>query len=159
MSEMHCTAASPHAHHGVPGPAWVEATLGQLRRDKYRVTQPRVAVLRWIGEREAPFTAEEVVAEIDRSLGAGSRATVYRFLFWLREQGWLARVHRTDRDHALVRQLPGHHQVVCVSCGDTLVIGGCDLTPLIGQSLSGTGFAVEGHQLEIYGRCASCAHV
>jgi Fe2+ or Zn2+ uptake regulation protein len=159
VSEIACTAASPHAHHGVPGPAWIEATLGQLRREKYRITQPRVAVLRWIGGREAPFTAEEAVAEIDQSLGAGSRATVYRFLFWLREQGWLARVHRTDRDHALVRQLPGHHQVVCVSCGDTLVIGGCDLTPLIGQSLSGTGFAVEGHQLEIYGRCRTCAHV
>ena len=156
MSGVACQSTNPHAHHGVPGPAWIDATLTQLRSDKNRITQPRTAVLHWIAGRDAPFTAEEAVAEINLTHGSGSRATVYRFLLWLREQGWLARVHRTDRDHALVRQLPGHHQVVCISCGDTLVIGGCDLTPLIGQSLSGTGFAVEGHQLEIYGRCRSC---
>jgi Fe2+ or Zn2+ uptake regulation protein len=157
VSAIDCRAADPHAHHGVPGPEWTEGVLGQLRRERNRVTQPRLAVLRWVAAREAPFSAEDVVAEIDLALPAGSRATVYRFLLWLREQGWLARVHRTDRDHALVRQLPGHHQVVCVSCGETLVIGGCDLTPLIGMTLSGTGFAVESHQLEIYGRFRSCA--
>jgi Fur family ferric uptake transcriptional regulator len=157
VSAIECRAVDPHAHREVPGPEWIDAILGQLRRDKYRITQPRMAVLRWVADREAPFSAEEVVAEIDLTLPAGSRATVYRFLLWLREQGWLTRVHRTDRDHALVRQLPGHHQVVCVACGETLVIGGCDLTPLIGKSLTGTGFAVESHQLSIYGRCRSCA--
>jgi Fe2+ or Zn2+ uptake regulation protein len=157
VSAIECRAVDPHAHREVPGPEWIDAILGQLRRDKYRITQPRMAVLRWVADREAPFSAEEVVAEIDLTLPAGSRATVYRFLLWLREQGWLTRVHRTDRDHALVRQLPGHHQVVCVACGETLVIGGCDLTPLIGKSLTGTGFAVESHQLSIYGRCRSGA--
>ena len=157
MTDLDCRASDPHAHHGVPGPAWIDATLGRLRQGGHRITRPRMAVLHWIAGREAPFTAEELVAELDQDLDAGSRATVYRFLFWLREQGWLARVHRSDRDHALVRQLPGHHQVVCVECGDTLVIGGCDLAPLIGQSLTGTGFAVESAQLEIYGRCRDCA--
>ena len=157
MTELACQTSNPHAHHGVPGPDWIEAILDQLRRDKNRVTQPRMAVLHWIGERDLPFTAEEVVAEIDQTLISGSRATIYRFLFWLRERGWLARVRWTDRDHALVRQLPGHHQAVCIECGDTLVIGGCDLSPLIGQSLTGTGFAVESAQLEIYGRCRDCA--
>ena len=143
MTDLDCRASDPHAHHGVPGSAWIEATLEQLRMNGHRVTRPRMAVLHW-------------VAEVENDLDAGSRATVYRFLLWLREQGWLARVHRTDRDHALVRQLPGHHQVVCIGCGDTLVIGGCDLSPLIGQSLVGTGFAVESAQLEIYGRCRDC---
>ncbi len=157
MSGLACPTPAPHAHQDVPGPDWIEAILGQLHRDGNRITKPRQAVLHWIAVRETPFTAEDVVAEIDQSLVSGSRATIYRFLLWLREQGWLARVHRTDRDHALVRQLPGHHQVVCVECGDTLVIGGCDLTPLIGQSLQGTGFSVQSHQLEIYGRCRDCA--
>ena len=143
----------------MPGPDWIEAILASCGATRTAITQPRMAVLHWIAERDLPFTAEEVVAEIDQTLVRGSRATVYRFLFWLREQGWLARVHRTDRDHALVRQLPGHHQAVCMACGDTLVIGGCDLTPLIGQSLIGTGFAVESDQLEIYGRCRGLQHL
>ena len=157
MSDVSCDTHAPHAHPNVPGPAWIDAILGQLRRDKHRITRPRLAVLHWIAGHEAPFTAENVVAEIDQMLVTGSRATIYRFLLWLREAGWLARVHRTDRDHGLVRQLPGHHQVVCLSCGDTVLIGGCDLTPLIGRSLTGTGFAVESHQLEIYGKCRTCA--
>lgn len=157
MIELACPTPAPHAHHGVPGPAWTDAVLAQLRREGNRITQPRMAVLGWIGERELPFTAEHLVTELDSTLTTGSRATVYRFLLWMREQGWLARVHRTDRDNSLVRQLPGHHQAICLSCGDTLVIGGCDLSPLIGQSLTGTGFAVESAQLEIYGRCSDCA--
>ena len=157
MTDLACTTLDPHAHHGVPGPEWMDAVLTQLRREGNRITQPRMAVLRWIGERELPFTAEHLVAELDSTLTTGSRATVYRFLLWMREQGWLARVHRTDRDNSLVRQLPGHHQAICLGCGDTLAIGGCDLSPLIGQSLTGTGFAVESAQLAIYGRCRDCA--
>lgn len=157
MTDLSCPSPAPHVHREVPGPAWIEAVLATLHNGGNRVTKPRQAVLRWIAAQETPFTAEDVVAEIDSTLPAGSRATIYRFLHWLRAQGWLARVHRTDRDHALVRQLPGHHQVVCVGCGETLVIGGCDLSPLIGQSLRGTGFSVLSHQLEIYGRCRACA--
>jgi Fe2+ or Zn2+ uptake regulation protein len=157
VSALECRAADPHAHHGVPGSDWNSAVLAQLRREGNRITQPRTAVLIWIAAQDAPFTAEEVVADLDQAMTAGSRATVYRFLVWLRAQGWLARVHRNDRDHALVRQLPGHHQVVCVECGETLVIGGCDLTPLIGASLTGTGFSIESAQLEIYGRCRGCS--
>jgi Fe2+ or Zn2+ uptake regulation protein len=157
MTDLACPTPAPHVHQGVPGPAWIDAILGQLQRGGNRVTKPRMAVLHWIAARETPFSAEDVVAEIDQSLPSGSRATIYRFLLWLREQGWLARVHRTDRDHALVRQLPGHHQVVCTQCGDTLVIGGVGLTDVIDQSLAGTGFSVQSHQLEIYGRCRDCA--
>ena len=157
MSALECQSANPHAHHGVPGNDWQGAVLARLRNEGNRITQPRTAVLTWIAARETPFTAEELVDDLDQALTAGSRATVYRFMVWLRAQGWLARVHRNDRDHALVRQLPGHHQVVCVECGGTLVIGGCDLTPLIGESLLGTGFAIESAQLEIYGRCRDCA--
>lgn len=159
MSQLDCRSTMPHAHSDVSGPAWIEAILGQFRQDKNRVTQPRIAMLNWIAAREAPFTAEEAVSELEGPLTAGSRATIYRLLLWLREAGWLARVHRTDSDHALVRQLPGHHQAVCLRCGETLVIGGCDLTTMISQSLRGTGFAVSGHQLEVYGTCRGCAGV
>jgi Fe2+ or Zn2+ uptake regulation protein len=156
MTTLDCRSTAPHAHSYVAGPEWIDSILRSLRSGKNRVTQPRVAVLQWIADRDAPFTAEEAVAALDDSLSTGSRATIYRFLLWLREAGWLSRVHRNDRDHALVRQLPGHHQAVCLVCGDTLTIGGCDLSSLIGQSLLGTGFAVTGHNLEIFGTCQRC---
>lgn len=156
MTATACQSTDPHAHVYVAGPEWIDAILRQLRSDKNRITQQRIAVLNWIAEREAPFTAEEVVSALDDSLETGSRATIYRFLLWLRESGWLSRLHRNDRDHALVRQLPGHHQAICLTCGETLTIGGCDLSELVTKSLLGTGFVVSGHQLEVFGTCQKC---
>ena len=151
-----CSDRAPHAHAGVPGQAWLDAVTAAVGRSTNRMTAQRRAVLRWIAASEAPFTAESLTAELTPGLTSGSRATIYRLLSWLREEGWLARVHSSDRTHALARQLPGHHQVICLGCGTTMVIGGCNLTPVISPSLQGTGFTVESHLLEVYGWCRPC---
>ena len=152
-----CSDRAPHSHAGVAGPAWLDAVTDAVGRSTSRMTAQRRAVLRWIAHSEAPFTAESLTAELGPTEVGGSRATIYRLLSWLREEGWLARVHHSDRTHALVRQLPGHYQVICLGCGTTMVIGGCDLGPVISPTLQGTGFAVERHLLEVYGWCRPCA--
>jgi len=160
MSTMDGTACSdraPHAHAGVPGPAWLDAVTDAVGRSSSRMTAQRRVVLRRIASSAAPFTAESLTAELTPELTSGSRATIYRLLSWLREEGWLARVHHSQRTHALVRQLPGHYQAICLGCGTTMVIGGFDLTPVISPTLTGTGFSVESHLLEIHGWCRPCA--
>ena len=152
-----CSDLAPHAHAGVPGQAWLDAVTDAVGRSTNRMTAQRRSVLRWIAGSDAPFTAESLTAELTSELTTGSRATIYRLLAWLREEGWLARVHRSDRTHALVRQLPGHCQVICLGCGTTMVIGGFDLTPVLSPTLHGTGFTVESHLLEVYGWCRPCA--
>ena len=58
------------------------------------------------------------MAEIDLTHGSGSRATVYRFSFGCASRpGWRACTGPTGTTPG--PQLPGHHQVVCVSCGGT----------------------------------------
>lgn len=151
-----CTDPTPHAHAGVAGPAWLDAVTDAVGRSSHRMTAQRRAVLRWIAAGAAPFTAESITAELTLEQADLSRATIYRLLSWLREEGWLARVHHSERTHALVRQLPGHYQVICLGCGSTMVIGGCDLTPVVAPSLDGTGFLVERHLLEVYGWCTRC---
>ena len=152
-----CSDRAPHAHAGVPGGPWLDAVTDAVGRSTHRMTAQRMTVLRWIAASDAPFTAESLTAELTPGLSSGSRATIYRLLSWLREEGWLARVHSSDRTHALARQLPGHHQVICLGCGTTMVIGGCNLAPVISPSLQGTGFTVESHLLEVYGWCRPCA--
>ena len=68
MTATACQSTDPHAHVYVAGPEWIDAILRQLRSDKNRITQQRIAVLNWIAERDAPFTAEEVVSALDDSL-------------------------------------------------------------------------------------------
>ena len=152
-----CGSRSPHAHAGVPGRTWLLAVTDALQTSGSRLTSPRRAVLHWIAASETPFTAETLTQELAPELATGSRATIYRLLSWLRTEGWLARTHRSDRVHALIRQLPGHHQAICLGCGSTLLIGGCDLAPVVSPSLAGTGFTVAGHLLEVYGWCAPCS--
>lgn len=152
-----CSDRSPHAHAGVAGPAWLETVTDAVSRSSNRMTAQRRAVLRWIAQSDAPFTAESLTAELTPSETSGSRATIYRLLSWLRDEGWLARVHHSDRTHALVRQLPGHYQVICLGCSLTMVIGGCDLTPVTSPTLQGTGFTVQSHLLEVYGWCTGCS--
>jgi Fur family ferric uptake transcriptional regulator len=140
----------------VPGGPWLKAVTEALQAAGNRLTSPRRAVLRWIAESSAPFTAETLTHELAPQLATGSRATIYRLLQWLRVEGWLARIHNSDRTHALVRQLPGHHQAICLGCGTTLLLGGCDLAPVVSPSLRDTGFTIESHLLEVYGWCGPC---
>jgi Fur family transcriptional regulator, ferric uptake regulator len=119
-------------------------------------TLPRRLMVSWIAAAEGPFTAEALVAELAHQRG-GTRATVYRFIEWLREQGWVDRVHSDAARHSYIRRQPGHrHQAICTSCGATLAIGDCAVESSVAPQLAAVGFEIQGHVLEIFGRCGSC---
>lgn len=156
-ADASCGIAKPHHHTAVPGDVWHARAREALVRDGYRLTMSRKAVLHQIAATPAPFTAEQLVVALhEGAAGGGSRPTVYRLVHWLRTNGWLARVYLDSPHSGYTRQLPGHDNVVCVSCGDTLLIGGWNLEALLAPSLIGTGFEVQGHVMELYGRCGTC---
>jgi hypothetical protein len=96
------------------------------------------------------------VAELERRRG-GTRATVYRFVEWLCDHGWLERVYSDDTRHTYVRRQPGHrHQAICTSCGVTIVVDSCAVEELVAPRLAEAWFAVRGHVLEFYGLCRAC---
>lgn len=156
-ADASCGITKPHHHTAVPGDAWLARASQALVRDGYRLTTSRKAVLHQIAATPACFTAEQLVAALhDGAASGGSRPTVYRLVLWLRTNGWLARVYLDSPHSGYMRQLPRHHNVICVSCGDTLLIGGWNLEALLAPSLIGTGFEVQGHVMELYGRCGTC---
>lgn len=140
----------------MPGPAWRATAARALDRDGCRITGPRGAVLDWIARAEAPFTAETLARALTERGAMGSRATAYRLVARLLAGGWIGRVRGGGHQQAYARSLPEHHSVVCLGCGVTLAVGGCDLSALLAPSLAGTGFAIEGHALALYGRCREC---
>jgi Fur family ferric uptake transcriptional regulator len=50
-----------------------------------------------------------------------------------------------------------HHHLVCTNCGRVEDFTRCDVTDLVRQLTSATDFQIEGHWLELYGRCRACA--
>ena len=124
-----------------------------------RTTAPRRAVDELIARRPGHFTAAELIADArDRGVEVG-RATVFRTLDLLAEQGALERIDLPTGEHAYVSCAPRdhHHHVVCRSCGRSVEVADRGLQSVVEEIGHRSGFRVESHRLELYGLCPDCA--
>lgn len=133
--------------------------LTRLERAGHRVTEPRRAVIQTVAEQPNRFTASELCAAVERRPAPVGRATVFRTLELLERLGVLERVHSAGgRDSYIVgEQTQHHHHLICSSCGTVADIEGCTLTSFISRLAAAHGFRVDGHMVEIFGRCRACA--
>ncbi len=127
--------------------------IQQEERHFARATGARRAILHAIAAKEGHFTAEE----LSRGLPQVGRATVYRVLAHLLQEGSLCRVLLEE---GTVHYQRGpelhHHHLVCQSCGGVQDITGCGVDEFVRGIAEQQGFQVTGHRLEIYGRCPAC---
>ena len=124
----------------------------------YRLTEPRRVVAELVADRSGHFTANDLIAEAqDRELDIG-RATVFRALDLFTELQLLERIDLPNGDHAYVPCLPGyhHHHVICQSCARVTEVPDLGLGQAITRMESETGWTVDKHRLELYGRCPEC---
>lgn len=136
-------------------PAALEAAL---ETNDLRVTAPRRAVMRLVaGRGTGHFTAADLQADARmRRIDVG-RATVFRTLDLLLDVGLLERVELPDGEHAYVAcRTTHHHHVICTGCGRSTDVGDYDLRSTTAAVEQATGYAIDGHRLELFGRCPSC---
>ena len=133
--------------------ALAEQLLETLEQQGYRSTSPRRAVAQVIANQDKQFTAEHLREQLP-SLG---RATIFRSRKLLVETGVLCRVLLEDCDlHYQLSHRGHHHHLLCVECGSSQDLLGCDIEELLQQTSASHGFELSGHWLEVYGRCRSC---
>ena len=131
-----------------------EQLMDALEERGYRDTTPRRTVARAIAEKERHFAAEELREQLP---GIG-RATVYRSLKILVEAGALCRVLLEDGNlHYQLSHRGHHHHLLCVECGASEDLMGCDIEDRLESVADAHHFEVSGHWLEVYGRCQTCA--
>jgi Fur family ferric uptake transcriptional regulator len=137
---------------------WMAAVRDAWHAEGLRATEPRTRVLQTIARYTTPFSAEQLYADLrGQSEAHTGRATVYRTLEQLHSAGWLARIHQQGGEAGYVPSFPGHlHHLVCTSCGVVIAFEGCALDELVARLAAQTSFAIEGHLLQLYGRCADC---
>ena len=136
---------------------WTERVVSNLADEGHRLTGPRRAILEHVLRYNAPFTAEELIADLQREHAQIGRATVYRTLELLHSQQWLSLVHRPEGEHGYVVAEPGHqHHLVCRSCGSVVAFEGCEIDTLLGGLAERLNFRIEGHWLEAFGICREC---
>lgn len=152
---MNAETSSP----GVRAPTGDRAAiLGALRAAGYRLTGPRRALVDLLLQQGGRrFTAEELYGQV-RALTPGvGRATVYRTIERLAELGLVERLHADGPCHSYVLgDVSHHHHLICSHCGQVWEFPDCALPAFLRELGAQVGFDVEGHHLEVFGRCAAC---
>jgi Fur family transcriptional regulator, ferric uptake regulator len=123
-------------------------------RDRARTTRQRTAVLAALRVAPEPLSAQDLHAELGRTVGL---ATVYRTLQGLVDSGQVD-VFRRDSGEALFRLCNPvhHHHLVCQRCGRVEEIDACEVEPWAARVGRRRGFSVTGHQADVFGVCANC---
>ncbi len=130
---------------------------GLLRERGLRCTAQRLAVLKALDQTAHHLSAAEVLSTVRQALPKVGLATVYRTLELLADLGLVARVHLEDGCHRYTAASSGHrHQLICRNCGLVIEFGECALGGLAESIAQRTEFAIEGHWLQLYGRCRDC---
>lgn len=123
-----------------------------------RDTGPRRAVAQLISERQGHFTAAELLADADTKKVKIGRATIFRTLDLLADQGSLERIDLPTGEHAYVACEPQghHHHVVCRSCGTSVEVADRGLNAVVREIGAQTNFQIDSHRLELFGLCPDC---
>ncbi len=128
----------------------------ELKTIGLKATLPRLKILEiFQSGRHRHMSAEDVYRDLLAEHQDIGLATVYRSLKALIEAGDVAVVTLPgDTPRYELAHLHHHHHFHCRACGGVFEVEGCpgDLA-----ALAPSGFAVDGHEVVLYGRCARCA--
>lgn len=131
--------------------------LTALDDSPYRMTGPRRTVARLVAEHDGHFTAADLMADARRRRLAVGRATVFRTLEILADLDLVERIDLPNGEHAYVACEPAHHHhVVCSGCGRSNEIDDVGLRAVVRAVEARTGYTIDDHRLELFGRCANC---
>ena len=131
----------------------LDLIIERLELRGHRATGSRRLVLEAVVEMPAHFTVDDVLRQ---ARGVG-RATVFRTMKLLLDLNVVCRVLMEDGSlHYRLSARGHHHHLVCTNCGRVEDFTQCDVSGLVGELARSMNYEIEGHWLEVYGRCASC---
>jgi Fur family ferric uptake transcriptional regulator len=131
----------------------IDLIIERLEMRGHRMTESRRRVLDAVLAQPAHFTVDDVL----RSARKVGRATAFRTIRLLLDLNVLCRILLDDGTlHYRLSARGHHHHLVCVQCGRVEDFTNCDVAPLVRELASATDYQIEGHWLEVYGRCRSC---
>lgn len=129
----------------------------RLRDEGYRLTPQRHLVWEALRRADGHLTAEDIHAEVTRTVPDFNLASVYRTLTLLAQLDLAKEVRLGDgKGHWEVAHSDDEFHLVCRSCGSVTHHQG-SLVKQVREHLSdGHGFAVDDVDLVVHGRCEGC---
>lgn len=141
-------------------PVTTETIIEVFAEQGLRHTRPRLAIAQRLAElaaRGEDFAVDDLWHALQRDDPALGRATVYRAVDVLAARGLLDRIAFADGSHRY--RLCGerhHHHLTCTQCHRIVEVEACLPRAMLAAIAAQADFAVEGHTIEIFGRCATC---
>lgn len=141
-------------------PITAESIFTIFNEEGLRSTRPRRLIaehLAALAASGAVFTLEDLWHDLQQLDPQVGRATVYRAVELLTEHGVLDRVEFPDGSHRYrVCGTSHHHHLTCTRCHQVVEVATCLPVEQFAAIASQNNFALEGHSLELFGRCARC---
>ena len=134
--------------------------IRRLQLAGHLVTPARAAVVQAVAAQARPFTASQLCAAVAERAPSVGRATVFRTLDLLEQEGVLDRLRSLKGDASYVARDPQrgdeHHYLVCSACDGVAEVEDPRLDALLRSVAVQHAFRAEGSLVEIFGRCPEC---
>jgi Fur family transcriptional regulator, ferric uptake regulator len=141
--------------------ATTQDILAAFERMGLRNTRPRRVIAEKLAQLASggdDFATEDLWRALQREDPRLGRATVFRAVETLLEQGLLDRVEFADgsRRYRVCGGSIHHHHLTCTQCHRVVEVEVCLPPETLSAVASAADFALEGHSIELFGRCVSC---
>ena len=131
--------------------------ITELRRQGYKITPQRRAVIRVVTASPDHLTPLAIYHRVQQEYPGIGLVTVYRTLDILDGLGFLCELHASHSCRSYTVGTPEHHHhLVCSSCQRVVAITDCGLEEMMQNVAGETGFRIDDHLLEFAGLCPSC---
>lgn len=133
------------------------AVIQQLHAQGERLTPQRLLVLETLQASGEHLTADEVYALVSARFPYVGRATIYRVLTWLKDQGLIS-VIDLGRGQVQYQYLSArrHHHLVCLGCGHQEEFSDDLVAPFAASLANSHGFKPRLDHLAVFGLCQQC---
>lgn len=121
-----------------------------------RNTIQRAMVLEAVNRLKSHATAEEIYEAVVREHPHISKATVYRNLNQLAEEGAIQKLEMPDGPDRFDHQLHRHYHAKCSRCGRVFDVEMDYMEGLARLVRDAHGFSIDGHNLVFTGLCTAC---
>lgn len=121
-----------------------------------RNTIQRAMVLEAVNRLKSHATAEEIYDAVAREHPHISKATVYRNLNQLAEDGEIQKLEMPDGPDCFDHRRERHYHAKCSRCGRVFDVEMDYMENLIRLVKDAHGFSIEGHNLVFTGICPAC---
>ena len=137
--------------------ARLEHMLSELKRQNFRITPQRLAVLKILAVSDGHPSAENIYSQVKKDFPTTSLATVYKTVTLLKEMGEVLELGFSNESSRYDGNKPyPHPHLICIRCKKIVDPEIPALTEMSSEISEKTGYEIVNHRLDFFGICPEC---